>query len=460
MKTYNVIVMLIFLFINLFAEDNYKLVKRFVMPGNLHSFVAFDDSTAIYTAGRDYYYKILLSDTTVTRIDLPENNAYSPLFGKSINTAISHGDNASFLITKDKGATFDYIKLDSMFFDNDISPAYFYLDFIDSLNYLITNKIGKQGELLFKSVDAGFSWSKVDTIEGFTFKTSDTVSWAVIGNYITRSSDVGASWDTVVSNFNTIKKNYDYCMPFQFYNDTFAYYLEECKDDNSIKDSLKINITKDGGYSWKVFVAPELDVLTLKIIDYKPYLWYQKPIGNFSTDYVEEWETFLPFDYRFMSNEMYTFKDDGSLEKIFDYNESVYYKSDQDWIQNIIATSENRIWVGGTMKDSVTGIDSVQILVLDQDTSVASVYYNNDEKIYNMPEVKYIKNSYLIVNTKKSFDLTLQIFNLQGRIVKSNKVKSTGKNISLNLIDLSSGMYFLRLKGNNFNLTQHLIISK
>jgi hypothetical protein len=92
---------------------------------------------------------------------------------------------------------------------------------------------------------------------------------------------------------------------------------------------------------------------------------------------------------------------------------------------------------------------------LSEITGVDIETENNNIELYPNPASEFVDISF---DRSNNDDLTLNIYNITGTLVKSEMLKQNQRQI--NIGDLSNGIYLVEIKSNNFTENQKLIIQR
>jgi myo-inositol-hexaphosphate 3-phosphohydrolase len=99
-----------------------------------------------------------------------------------------------------------------------------------------------------------------------------------------------------------------------------------------------------------------------------------------------------------------------------------------------------------TYCEDITVFDSSSIDILERSNNLIKVYPNPSKGIYN-------------INLISKSDISLNVFDLSGRLVLSDKLKNTN-NIELDISDKLSGTYILKMVIDDLHYQKRIILTR
>lgn len=308
-----------------------------------------------------------------------------------------------------------------------------------------------------------------DTLNMKVTQTSDSVYWATTDRFLLRSEDKGNNWDTLSEIKDTVigpwKDVYVMYGSFSFINDSHAYYIYSTIWYYGVvpSDGASIVVTNNKGQSWEYFSCLELNMKNIDFISQIPVYWYPRSGGENYNIMVEEWSSIVEDESKmFMSNEIYSYDDNDSLIKIFDYDESHYCKTKGlfqegeigDEVFSMKLSSPTRLWVVSRIADTTTSNDSIQILILEGDFPTNNSNTPSSLNRDHNHKIKFTQNRYLSF-TAANGQFTL--YSLQGKKLMNSKINNSKV---IDLYKIPNGFYIANMKTAGHNISKRILINR
>ena len=283
---------------------------------------------------------------------------------------------------------------------------------------------------IVRSTDGGNTWNQISTSGGIFYFIDSNNGWAIIGSQklILHTTNGGANWttqftDTTLGDYNAIQ--------FTDLNNGWV-----------VGENGTVLKTNNGGSSWTqvtntglTSVSNSKSVFFLNAntgwVSSKEQGWPDSKILH-TTDGGASWTHQNPN----FSN--------GSIFSIFFIDENNGWFTGEQCIQNCNGPDSLMVWAGilsHTINGGVTEIE---------DNSL-----QNQISIYPNPSSDIVT---LNIGNRNYDDLTLNIYNVIGTLVKSEKLKQNQRQI--NIGDLGNGIYMVEIKSKEWAEKQKLIIER
>jgi photosystem II stability/assembly factor-like uncharacterized protein len=307
------------------------------------------------------------------------------------------------------------------------------------------------GSHLFKTTDAGQSWTQIDIENKFFIDlailndTDCIITGAPTG--VLKSFDQGETWEILVAE-NELYYERDYGL-LSFVDENIGYTISTVNQYTSF--FLK---TIDGGYTWdSIFIAPADDwttnaafSFTQEGIGFKGG-WYSSFLKK-TVDDGSNWKTLQTpdlsgiFDFHIEKNQPNAYYACGSHNKI-------YKSTDQgeNWqLMNIDAVQED-----------FNGIyflnDSLGWVVGKNGTILNTMSTNNIDKTFDLTISPNPTTGHLTLYNRSAFEIiNLTLFDQTGRLIKRLSPSN-----EIFIEDLPSGIYFLQIEMSDDVVTKKLV---
>jgi photosystem II stability/assembly factor-like uncharacterized protein len=303
------------------------------------------------------------------------------------------------------------------------------VQFVDNLNGWASIYNLLTGDFrIMRSMDGGNEWNQISTSGGIFYFIDLNNGWAITDNVILKTSDGGVNWtsqytDNTPGNFNAIQ--------FTDLNNGWV-----------VGENGKVIKTNDGGNNWTQVINTNIS----SVSNNKSVFFLNSNVG-----WIANSEPDWPGDtiiHTMDGGTSWTHQDpnliNGSVFSIFFQDENNGWFTGEQCVQNCSGPDSLMIWAGIISHTTNGGL-----------TGAKENLIKNQIRIYPNPASDIITLDLTIVN---NVDLTLNIYDVIGTLVKSEMVKQNQQQIKIG--DLSNGIYMIEVKSKELNWKQKLIIKR
>lgn len=343
-----------------------------------------------------------------------------------LGTGFNYAHGAVIHLTTDGGNTWQKKALSTT-----VGEIGLQVQFVDNLNgWASIYNLSTGNFRIMRSTDGGNTWNQISTSGGIFYFIDSNNGWAIIGSQklILHTTNGGANWTTQFTD-NTL-------------GDYNAIQFTDLNNGWVVGNNGTILKTNNGGKNWtKVTNTGLTSVSKSKSVFFL----------NANTGWITNSEPSWP-DHTILhttdGGASWTHQDpnflNGAMFSIFFLDENNGWFTGDQCVQNCNGPDSLKVWAGiisHTINGGVTEVEENLI--------------NNQIRIYPNPASDIVTLN--LGNTNNS-DLTMNIYNLIGAFVKTEKLKQNQQQI--NVGDLSNGIYMVEIKSKEWIEKQKLIIER
>lgn len=363
--------------------------------------------------------------------------AFQDLAYPDTSLCIAVGDSGWYWRSTDKGLTFKKMRMDSI-----IDPPRSIIRNISMYNNKIGGIIYVAERLLFLTTDGGLTWDKInvkihDSAEYSSFQDIffiNETTLCILGyykinsigkDYVYITKDFGKTW-VVGTNFPQKKR------PISIYffneNEGFAVGAEQSEPFSPYSRDI-IFYTSDAGMSWEI----RLDTMPKKLNGLHEIHFTDRQHGLALGMYYNLWRT-SDGGVTWVKDTTYTYQNMGEdLYSIAYIHPGLFYGAGYNYGKIVKWTDPSYTSIGSPI-ESNSGLEAYP--------NPASYYLNiNLRDLGGAPDY-------------------FEIYDIFGRVLKRVEPKQFSEIESIDVSDLSSGLYFLRATGKGLNSVKKFTIAK
>ena len=369
----------------------------------------------------------------------------------SLGWAVSSNDSIA-LKTINGGENWTSINIPGV---DDLQAVYF----IDENTGWITGGYYSISSVMIKTVDGGNTWTNQSTgVESYlndVFFINNKVGWAVGKDFVIGTTNGGDEWDVLWN------KNDSYLSSVYFIDANFGWAVG--------RGGLIIKST-DGGVSWDTLNSGTTEGLSticfinesVGIVCGAEGKIIKTINGGLAWEYKESGTTRSMYDCTFVNEDIiYVVGNNGQICKSFDGGENweTFNSISQKSLYAVHGLSNGNLWAAGG--DGTIIHANLTITNLDEEILTQSSFnYFMLQQNYPNP---FNPSTTIKYSIPKQSNVTLKVYDVLGSEVVTlvNKEQAQGNyEVEFDGTDLSSGIYFYRLKAGDFVETRKMILIK